>query len=75
MIIDLDRLWNVSNRWNISLVEAYDLIMNVEEQQNEEIKKICCLDCKKNMFQDLVDCKKNMFQDLVDIFKNMLFLY
>lgn len=64
MIIDLDRLWNVSNRWDISLIEAYNLIMNVEEQQNEEIKKICCL-----------NCKKNIFKDLVDIFKNMLFIY
>ena len=64
MIIDLDRLWNVCNRWNISLVEAYDLIMNFEEQQNEDIKILCCL-----------DCKKNIFQDLSSIFKNMLFLY
>lgn len=64
MIIDLDRLWNVSNRWNISLVEAYDLIMNVEEQQNGDIKIMCCL-----------NCKTNMFQDLVFIFKNMFFLY
>lgn len=64
MIIELDRLWNVSNRWNISLIEAYDLIINVEEQQNEDIKILCCL-----------DCKKNMFQDLAFIFKNMLFLH
>lgn len=64
MIIDLDRLWNVSNRWNISLVEAYDLIMNVEEQQNGDIK-----------IMSYLNCKTNMFQDLAFIFKNMLFLY
>ena len=34
MIIDLDRIWNVSYRWNISFIEAYELIYDFEEQQN-----------------------------------------
>ena len=54
----------------IPIAEAYDLIMNFEEQQNEDIKILCCLDCQKNMFQDLAEYFQKYVISLLNNNKN-----